>query len=89
MDKKNWSDNHHICPKARRKDGYNVHTTENIIHIQRNVHENIHKLFWVKVPHEKIIQILETDKQVINKKYIKQLFNILYSDDFYDPKIKI
>ena len=43
--RKNFEDNHHIVPKARMKDGYNVHTTENIIRIQRRVHENIHHLF--------------------------------------------
>jgi hypothetical protein len=43
--RKNFEDNHHIIPKARMKDGYNVHTTENIIRIQRRVHENIHHLF--------------------------------------------
>lgn len=85
---KNWSDNHHICPKARRKDGYNVHTTENIVKIQRGIHEDIHRLFGVKVPHEKIVQILETDKSVINKKYVKQLFDILYAGDFYIDKIR-
>lgn len=85
---KNWSDNHHICPRARRKDGYNVHTTENIVRIQRKVHEDIHHLFWVKVTHEKIIQILEMDKKVINKKYVKQLFEILNAEDFYIKNIK-
>lgn len=85
---KNWYDTHHICPKARQKDWYNVHTTENIEKIKRKVHEDIHNLFGVKVPHEKIIQILEMDKKVINRKYVRQLFDILNAEDFYIKNIK-
>lgn len=80
---KNYQDNHHICPKARLKDGYNVHTTENIIRLQRKVHNDIHDLFWVKVPHEKIEYVLQMDKKVINKKYVKQIMDILNQEDFY------
>jgi hypothetical protein len=86
--RKNFEDNHHIVPKARMKDGYNVHTTENIIRIQRRVHENIHHLFWVKVPHEKIEYILQMDKKVINRKYVKQIMDILQQEDFYINNIK-
>ena len=84
---KNFYDCHHIVPKARIKDGYNVHTTENIIRIQRKIHENIHHVFWVKVPHEKIEYVLQMDKKVINKKYVKQIMEILNQDDFYIDNI--
>jgi len=80
---KNFQDNHHIVPKARMKDGYNVHTTENIARIQRTVHENIHHLFGIRVPHEKIEYVLQMDKSVINKKYVRQIMDILEKDDFY------
>jgi len=84
---KNFQDNHHIVPKARMKDGYNVHTTENITRINRVVHENIHHLFGIKVPHEKIEYIVKMDQKVINKKYVKQLLDILNQEDFYIDNI--
>jgi len=87
FDKKKRFDNHHICPKERIKDWYNVHTTENIIRLQRKFHEDIHHVFGNKVPHEKIIQIIEMDGKVINKKYVKQLFDILHANDFYIDNI--
>lgn len=84
---KNFQDNHHICPKWRMKDGYNVHTTENITRINRKVHEAIHHLFWIKVPHERIEYILQIDKSVINKKYVKQIMEIINKEDFYKDNI--
>lgn len=86
-DKKRY-DRHHIVPKCRKVDGYGVHSTDNIVRLQRKTHEAIHDLFGVKVPHEKIKQILETDSKVINKKYVQQLYYILQSDDFYIDEVK-
>jgi len=39
------------------------------------------------VPHEKIEYVLQMDKKVINKKYVKQIMEILNQDDFYIDNI--
>lgn len=75
--------NHHIVPKSRAKDWFDVENPRNQEYINQKVHEALHRLFANKTPAEQFAMLLEINQKVMQKKIVRQLQDLLSSNDFY------
>lgn len=82
MDKK-WYSNHHICPKSREDEWYNVHHPDNQELLKHKSHEDLHRLFQNMLPHEQIKFLLEINQKVMTKTAVKKIEQVIYWSDFY------
>lgn len=81
---------HHIIPKSRAEEGYNVFSRKNIVTIPFvTVHEPYHRLFKLRTPKEIQKFLLDIQKNVLSKvvrEAIRDLLN-MEVQDFYDSDI--
>lgn len=76
MTKKNRVDRHHNIPKS---EGWTNHP-DNITYVDRKTHEQLHKLYWNKLPHEQIFNILDLSWQPFRREVKQELLKVLNAD---------
>lgn len=83
-----WKSNHHRIAKSRAKDGFDVNHPDNQWLIDHKLHDNVHRLFHNKLPHEQILFLLDLNAQVIQRTSAKVLIDVLNDDNFYKKHLK-
>lgn len=81
--------NHHIIPKTRADEWYNVHHKSNQWLIEKQLHRDMHLLFGDMTPQEQFNFLLQINWAVIEQS-IKDILLQLFSmdpKDFYETDI--
>lgn len=76
---------HHVVPKSREREGFNVHDKRNIKLLKQGVHDALHRLFSNLTPDEQLEFWYSVNEQVLSE-YVKgELMEILslQDKDFY------
>jgi hypothetical protein len=81
MKKRNSNtDIHHIIPKSRRGEGYDVDADLNKIEIKINKHRSIHSLFQNALPLEAVELVLNLCRDVLREDFRSRIIEILRED---------
>lgn len=89
MENQHKKTKHHVVPKSRVREGYNVHHPNNITHINQKTHDALHRLFDNKTPQEQLALWFSINRQVLSAEVSRKLKEVLEMDkeDFYKPRM--
>lgn len=77
---------HHIIPKSREADGYNVHQKSNLVSVNDSFHVGLHQCFGNATPKEQFSLLGMISKKVMSRKAQRILDKLsnMKDEEFYD-----
>lgn len=80
---------HHLVPKSRKGEGFDVQSETNLVLMDEKFHENIHRVFSNLTPREQMIFLYEVNKRVISSNSGKEILEVLLKskEEFYNKNI--
>ena len=85
------TDCHHLIPKSRKDEGFNVQADINKGEWYINKHRALHALFVNMLPHEQIEHLLEINSDVIREDVKQEILEVLskpHSEIYVDEVLK-
>jgi len=82
-------EHHHLIPKSRRDDGFDVDAKVNITKLRRRKHDHVHRLYENMLPQEQLKDWLELNSPVLSTRtrdLIQELID-MEKDDFYNSDV--
>lgn len=80
---------HHVVPKSREREGYNVHHPKNIKLLRQKYHDALHRLFSNKTPNEQLEDWYSVNKEVLSDAVKNAIVELLEmkKEEFYKQRM--
>ena len=78
-------DTHHIIPKSRKLEGYNVNNDSNLLTMRVKTHANFHRIFQNLTPQEQFEILFAINSSVYSEEVVHRVEELIFADveDFY------
>jgi hypothetical protein len=82
MGRRNRHTTHHIIPRSRDVDGFEVHRPDNKSVLKEYVHQGLHLQYYNQTPQEQLETWLKINIQVLSNEVREALWDLFYEERY-------